>query len=87
MTAAISPTDRKQEGPIQEPLLRRTVKRFREGLVLKAHKLSVLLNSRLEKNKKATTGGNGHARRRVLDQYQNGFEHVLFVFTGHVLYA
>ena len=36
---------------IQEQLLRRNVKRFREVLVFKAHKLLVSFTTRLESNK------------------------------------
>ena len=37
--------------PLDEQLLHRNVKRFRGGLVFKAHRLCVSLNSRLESNK------------------------------------
>ena len=38
------------------PLLRRNVKRFREGLVFEAHRLFVSLNCRLESNKEEEEG-------------------------------
>jgi len=42
---------------IEEQLLRRNVNRFREGLVLKAHRLCVPLNSRLDSNKEEEGSG------------------------------
>jgi len=39
-----------------EQLLRRNVKRFRGGLVFKAHRLFVSLNSRLESNEEEEEG-------------------------------
>ena len=44
----VSPAGHK---PAQLALLRRNVKRFRGGLVFKAHRLCVSLNSRLKSNK------------------------------------
>jgi len=38
-------------GVAGEQLLHRNLKRFRDGLVFKAHRLCVALNSRLESNK------------------------------------
>jgi len=50
VSGPVSQTSR-SVSPLGEQLLHRNVQRFRGGLVYKAHRLCVSLNSRLESNK------------------------------------
>ena len=65
-------------GTIREQLPLRNVKRFRGGLVFKAHRLCVSLNSRLESNKEEEEVPSGRTRflSRICTKIAARFEHL-----------
>jgi len=56
---------RAKQFSISEQLLHRNVQRFRGGLVFKAHRLCVSLNSRLESNKEEEETGRFRSRGKA----------------------